>query len=80
MKYSEKKTSKFNKFLSGKGFYGVLAACMVAIGVAGYIAVANLGVKEPEINPPTSSVPQLHGGITQNSMPQSQAGQETVDN
>lgn len=67
MNYHENKNSKFVKFISGKGFYAVLALCMVAIGVAGYVAMANLGAKEPEEQPSPSSVFQLPGGISQNS-------------
>lgn len=80
MQYHEKENSKFTKFLSGKGFYAVLAVCMVAIGVAGYLAVANLGVKEPEIEPSPSSVYELPGGISQNSIPETQTSQAPVGN
>ena len=50
MHYKETKQSRFVRFLSGKGFYTVLAVCMLAIGVAGYIAVANLNTTEPSID------------------------------
>ena len=63
MKFTENENSKFNKFLSGKGFYAVLAVCMIAIGIAGYLAVANLGIKEPQVEPQVS-LPQIEGGIS----------------
>jgi murein DD-endopeptidase MepM/ murein hydrolase activator NlpD len=34
-------TSKFSRFVNGKGFYIALALCLVAIGTAAYIAVNN---------------------------------------
>lgn len=80
MHYNEKENSKFIKFLSGKGFYAILAVCMVAIGVAGYLAVANLGIKQPEVDPSPSSVEELPGTISQNSIPETPTSQAPVDN
>lgn len=33
--------SKFSKFISGKGFYLVLAFCLIAVGAAGFLAVSS---------------------------------------
>lgn len=78
MKFTENENSKFNKFLSGKGFYAVLAVCMIAIGIAGYLAVANLGIKEPQVEPQVS-LPQIEGGISDISSTVEES-KSTVDN
>ena len=46
MKYQESKTARF---FAGKGFYLVLAACLVAVGAAAWLAVAHF-------NPPQDVV------------------------
>ena len=40
----EDKKSSVKKFLSGNGFYIILAACLLAVGAAGFFAVSNLEV------------------------------------
>lgn len=57
MKFKE---NKFVKFLNGRGFYFVLAACLVAIGMAGWTAWA--GFSTPDTGElketPSSSAPE----------------------
>lgn len=43
MYYKENKQSKFDKFLSGKGFYAVLAVCVLTVALATYLTVASFG-------------------------------------
>lgn len=61
MKYYE---SRFSRFLSGRGFYLVLALCLIAIGAAAWSAYAGLmpsdePVAEAEDVPFTLSTPSL---------------------
>lgn len=51
MQYKESEKSKFDKFLAGKGFYAVLAICVLTVAIATYFTVASLSVPEkPKIN------------------------------
>lgn len=52
MKYKE---SKISKFLSGKGFYFVLAGCLVATGVAAWTAYASFTQPDTAKTPENSS-------------------------
>ena len=54
MYYKEKDKSKFDKFLAGKGFYAVLAICVLTVALATYFTVAKLSVPEKPKN--TNSV------------------------
>ncbi|MBQ7106175.1 MAG: peptidoglycan DD-metalloendopeptidase family protein [Clostridia bacterium] len=62
---SENKNSVISKFFSGKGFYMVLAGCLIAVGVAAWSAVAAINdqntTKKPDnVNSYLSSeVPQI---------------------
>lgn len=62
---SENKNSVVSKFFSGKGFYMVLAGCLIAVGVAAWSAVAAINdqntTKKPDnVNSYLSSeVPQI---------------------
>ncbi|MBQ0083699.1 MAG: M23 family metallopeptidase [Clostridiales bacterium] len=48
--------SKISKFISGKGFYFVLAFCLIAVGAAGFLAVSSSKIsEEPEKNENVSS-------------------------
>ena len=46
MQYKENKKSKFDNFLAGKGFYAVLAICVLTVALATYLTVAKLGNNE----------------------------------
>lgn len=59
MKYTE---TKISKFLSGKGFYLVLAGCLVATGVAAWTAWA--GLSSPETAETPSSDQSLSSNIS----------------
>ncbi len=45
MYYKENKQSKFDKFLAGKGFYAVLAICVLTVAVATYLTIATVDKK-----------------------------------
>ena len=48
MVQNKKSSSKFQKFLSGKGFYIALAFCLLAVGASAYTAVRMDSAPEPE--------------------------------
>lgn len=50
MYYKENKQSKFDKFLAGKGFYAVLAICVLTVAVATYLTVATFDNKSKPKN------------------------------
>lgn len=50
MVQNKKKSSKIQKFLSGKGFYIALAFCLLAVGASAYTAI-RMGA-EPEVEAP----------------------------
>lgn len=58
MYYKENKQSKFDKFLAGKGFYAVLAICVLTVAVATYLTVATFDSKSKpnNQNPQTSQI------------------------
>ena len=59
----DREESRFKRFLSGKAFYGVLAVCVFAVGVASFATIENLqmpespGIQEPaEYEEPAGAV------------------------
>ncbi len=65
MYYKENKPSKFDKFLAGKGFYAVLAICVLTVAIATYLTVANFDNKS---NPKkqNSQISQIIENTSQN--------------
>lgn len=51
---SDNSENKFTRFLSGKGFYVVLAFCLAGAGTAAYMAMET-GTKGPAVQPQTQS-------------------------
>lgn len=69
--------SKLGRFFSGKGFYMVLAACLIAVGAAAWTAISSLApppVDEGELN--SSSLSDDIGLVTSQ---QQSGGQAAVD-
>lgn len=69
--------SKLGRFFSGKGFYMVLAACLIAVGAAAWTAISSLApppVDEGELN--GSSLSDGMGLVTSR---QQSGGQAAVD-
>lgn len=53
MKQTDKKPGKLNAFISSKGFYVALAVCLMASGVASWMAVEN-SVQDMDLTPQSS--------------------------
>lgn len=54
---TEKEKGKLKKFMQGKGFYGVLAVCVFAVGIASFAAIENIDVP---LSDPNNTI--SHGG------------------
>lgn len=85
---SENKNSVVSKFFSGKGFYMVLAGCLIAVGIAAWSAVATIDkIENPDqpdndINSYVSSQPPPSENPVQNEIddePYSEPSDTTVD-
>lgn len=76
----DKKKGKWKTFMQGKGFYGVLAICVFAVGVASFAAIENLQVPsaEQESNPIGYIVDDTPAGATVSNIKDDRETQETT--